>query len=116
MRLAPKLADTITKTHFPLRLSETLQVCVSVTEIRAWKSSSFLKLDDAKTEVIIFFSAQTESRVTRSLSMAHDVRNLGIHFDAIMTMEVRVSAVCKCAIFRGGTNCPRGFLAADLTL
>ena len=77
-----------------------------VAEIRMWTSSNFLKLNDSKTEVIVFGSAQqlkkTELNTIRIgyclVTVTHDVRNLGVQFDADMRMESQVTAVCKSAI------------------
>ena len=60
-----------------------------VAEISMWTSSNFLKLNDSKTEVIVFGSAQqlkkTELNTIRNgyclVTVTHDVRNLGVQFD-----------------------------------
>ena len=66
-----------------------------------------LKLKDSKTEVIVYGSAQQLKKFTLQSLRVGDcvvrvtdcVRNLGVQFDAKMTMESHVTAVCKLAIF-----------------
>ena len=66
-----------------------------------------LKLNDSKTEVIVYGSAQQLKKITLQSLRVGDcvvrvtdcVRNLGVQFDAEMTMESHVTAVCKSAIF-----------------
>ena len=78
-----------------------------VTEIRSWMKTSSLKLNDSKTEVIVYGSAQQLKKITLQSLRVGDcvvrvtdcVRNLGVQFDAEMTMESHVTAVCKSAIF-----------------
>ena len=78
-----------------------------VAEIRTWMSSNFLKLNDSKTEVIVFGSAQQLKKIELNtmrigdclVTVAHDVRNIGVQFDAEMGMELHVTAVCIPAIF-----------------
>ena len=66
-----------------------------------------LKLNDSKTEVIVYGSAQQLKKFTLQSLRDGDcvvrvtdfVRNLGVQFDAEMTMESHMTAVCKSAIF-----------------
>ena len=65
-----------------------------------------LKLNDSKTEVIVFCSAQQLKKIKLQalrvgdclVGVTHSVRILGVKFDAEMTMESHVTAVCKSAI------------------
>ena len=76
-----------------------------VAEIGTWMS--FLKLNDLKSEVIVFGSAQQLKKIELNtiriddfvVIVTHDVQNLGVQFDAEMRMESHVTAVCKSAIF-----------------
>ena len=78
-----------------------------MAEIRAWMRSNFLKLNDDKTEVIIFGSVQqlkkTELHAIHIgdslITVFHNVRNLGVQFDETRTMESRITVVCKSAIY-----------------
>ena len=66
-----------------------------------------LKLNYSKTEVIVFGSAQQLKKITLQTLRVGDcvvrvtdcVHNLGVQFDAEMTMESQVTAVCWSAIF-----------------
>ena len=78
-----------------------------VTEIRIWMKTNSLKLNDYKTYVIVFGSAQQRKKMTLQALRVGDcvvrvtgcVRNLGMQFDAEMTMESYVTTVCRSAIF-----------------
>ena len=84
---------------------ESIEQCV--TEIRSWMKTNSLKLNDSKTEVIVYGSAQQLKKITLESLCVGDcvvrvtdcVRNLGVQFDAEMTMESHVTAVRKSAIF-----------------
>ena len=84
---------------------ETIEQCV--TEIRSWMKTNSLKLNDSKTEVIVYGSAQQLKKFTLQslrvgdcvVRVTDSVRNFGVQFDADMKMESHVTAVCKSAIF-----------------
>ena len=84
---------------------ETIEQCV--TEIRSWMKTNSLKLNDSKTEVIVYGSSQQLKKVTLQslrvgdcvVRVTDSVRNLDVQFDAERTMESRVTAVCRSAIF-----------------
>ena len=65
-----------------------------VAEIRTWSNSNFLKLNDPKTVVILFGSAQQLKKIELIticigdclVTVTYDVRNLGVQFDAEMKM------------------------------
>ena len=69
-----------------------------------------LKLNYSKTEVIVLGSSQQLMKNTLQALRVGDcvvrvtdcVRNFGVQFDAEMTMESHVTAVCRSAIFRCG--------------
>ena len=66
-------------------------------------SSSFLKLNDDKTELVIFGSLQQLKKVELHavyiddslVNVMHNVRNLGVPLDAMMTMVSHVIEVCN---------------------
>ena len=84
---------------------ETIEQCVA--EIRSWMKINSLKLNDSKTEVIVYGSAQQLKKFTLQSLRVGDcvvrvidcVRYLGVQFDAEMTMESHVTAVCRSAKF-----------------
>ena len=84
---------------------ERIEVCVA--KIRTWMSSNILTLNDDKTEVIIFGSAQQLKKIELHalhigdslITVSHNVRNLGVQLDETMTMESHITAVCKSAIY-----------------
>ena len=85
--------------------AECIERCV--TEIRIWMKTNSLKLNNSKTEVIVFGSAQQLREINLQalrvgdclVRVTHSVCNLGVQFDAEMTMESHVTVVCKTAIF-----------------
>ena len=68
--------------------------------------TNYFKLNDSKTEVILFGSAQHLKKIKLQalrngdclVRVTHSVRNLGVLFDAEMTMESNVTAVCRSTI------------------
>jgi hypothetical protein len=84
---------------------ERLKNCI--LEIRAWMLLHELKLNDDKTEFIIFQSSFHEKRFgTAKLDLGEflfepscAVRNLGAYFDKQMTMQRHVSEVCRSAYY-----------------
>ena len=67
-----------------------------------------LKLNNSKTEVIVFGSAQQLKKIKLQALHVGDclvsVCNLGVQFDAEMKMESHVTAVCRSAIFHHATS------------
>ena len=86
----------------PLALS-AMQDCVE--DIRSWMGRMKLKMNDSKTEFIVFGSSHTLAKCPditlsigdSSIKPADCVRNLGALFDNKMTMEQHVKARCKAA-------------------
>ena len=78
-----------------------MEACLS--DISAWMKSNMLKLNQDKTELIIFTTKQrTKDFVNCSISFdghivneASVVKNLGVLFDKTLTMEKQVSSVSK---------------------
>ena len=101
---------------------ESIEQCV--TEIKIWMKTKSLKMNDSKTEIIVFGSAQQLKKVTLQALRVGDcvvrvtdcVRNLCVQFDAEMTMESHVTAVCRSAIFHlRNISRVRRFLTAAAT-
>ena len=85
--------------------TKRLENCVN--DIRNWTSSNLLKINNEKTEVILFTpngqsnqSDQVELNVAGEIIIAADsVKNLGVHLDKSLTMEKQVNAVTKSCFY-----------------
>lgn len=84
-----------------INIATRMEACLS--DISAWMKSNMLKLNQDKTELIIFTTKQrTKDFVNCSISFdghivneASVVKNLGVLFDKTLTMEKQVSSVSK---------------------
>jgi hypothetical protein len=84
---------------------EKLEKCLE--EVKTWMAANWLKLNDSKTEFIIFGSKQSLSKVqTTSVSLGESeitpstsVKSIGAHLDATLKMEKEVAAKCRSAWF-----------------
>ena len=82
-----------------------LEDCIDA--LRVWMNKNRLKLNDKKTEFVIFGTstglkkvATTTIRVGQEAITACDkVRNIGAMFDSEMKMDTQVSSMCKSAWF-----------------
>lgn len=80
---------------------EILEKCIQ--EIRQWMQQNFLKLNDDKTEFLLFGSRQQLSKVSipyikigdSKIFPASQARSLGVTFDSAMTMEPHISNVIR---------------------
>ncbi|PIK60612.1 putative tyrosine-protein kinase [Apostichopus japonicus] len=85
---------------------EKLQLCIA--EIQEWMTCNKLKLNESKTEFIVLGSPyflQKLPPVLLKIGYAHieptqSVRNLGIMFDANMTMTKQISSLCQSTHFQ----------------
>ena len=87
------------------RVLNQLEKCLD--EVRMWMAANWLKLNDDKTEFIVFGSKKSlnnckissikigESGVERVSS----VKSIGAHLDSNLTMDKHVAATCKSAWF-----------------
>ena len=83
-----------------------LERCIEA--LRNWMHTNMLKLNDSKTEFIIFgTSASLEKVTTKSIkignitiSPVNSVRNIGAMFDSEMKMKVQVKRVCCSAWYQ----------------
>lgn len=80
---------------------ERLERCIA--DLRLWMNRNRLKLNDSKTEFIIF-GTNTNLKKIKTVSVrvgdedivaVDKVRNIGAYFDAEMKMEVQVKNTCK---------------------
>jgi hypothetical protein len=83
-----------------------LELCIS--EIRIWMSSKFLKLNDDKTEFIIFGSKHHREKINilniqignAKIPASDKVRNLGSIFDTEMTLKEHITHISKSSSFQ----------------
>ncbi len=88
-----------------LALSQ-LESCVR--DIRTWMRSNWLKLNDEKTEIMVFASKlnlpnlrDTTLKIgSTEVPCTSKVKNLGILEDPSLSMDSQVTAVCKSAFFQ----------------
>ena len=96
-----------TSAHGVQRAISTLEKCVD--DVKKWMETNFLKLNAAKTEVLVFgFRAQLTKFNLTSVNIAgasvpvksDPVRNLGVMFDRSMTMNAQVASISKSANYQ----------------
>ena len=78
-----------------------------LSDIRRWMITNKLKINDSKTEFIVFRSPQLrcdssslsvnvdESQITQSLK----VRDFGVTFDQFLTFDDHITAICRSTYF-----------------
>ena len=87
------------------RAVKQLEDCIS--EIRVWMINRMLKLNDNKTDMVIYMSQYHLNKYGRcdisigdsTISPVECVRNLGVQIDQHLTMDKQVTAVCKACNF-----------------
>ena len=83
----------------------TLEKCIQ--EIRSWMRQNFLKLNDEKTEFLLFGSRQQLSKVSlpfitigdSQITPSSQARNLGVIFDSTMTLKPHISNIVRVSSF-----------------
>ena len=75
-----------------------LQTCIS--DICEWMRANALKLNEIKTECIVFSRNKDPTSITvtvgtQSIDSQHTVKILGVTFDNNMTSENHVSNICR---------------------
>jgi hypothetical protein len=83
-----------------------LECCVQ--DVRVWMRLNWLKLNDGKTELMVFSTMHMQERhkdVTLRIGETdvenrHPVKNLGVLEDPALTMTNQVHAVCKSAFYQ----------------
>ena len=76
-----------------------------VADIKTWMQSMKLKMNDAKTEYILFGTQQQLSKCTKTsitigdsvIEASEYVRNLGAYFDRNMAMDQHIKVKCRAA-------------------
>ena len=93
------------KCNNPLASLPKLNNCIS--DIRVWMIKNKLKIDDSKTEFIVFRSSQAKQDLS-SLSVyvgdsiiqqSSKVRDLGVIFDQFLSFDDYISSVCRSTHF-----------------
>ena len=85
---------------------EQMEACI--TEIKLWMANNFLKLNDDKTEFIVFGSQHDLAGVSeRTLSVGDErvllsttVRNIGAMLDSTLTMIPHINNITKTCHFQ----------------
>ena len=82
----------------------SIEQCVLV--IKKWMASNFLKLNDDKTELLVFHPKHIETPSLRSIAVGDEVinpsecaRNIGVMLDQNLNMEQQITTICKSAFF-----------------
>ena len=88
-------------------ITKCLHLGNSISDIRVWMIKNKLKINDSKTEFIIFRSPQCKASI-RGVSVSvgdsnilpsPKVRDLGVIFDGCLTLDALISNICKRAHF-----------------
>jgi hypothetical protein len=84
---------------------DRLERCI--LEVREWLNNNHLVINEKKTEFIIFGTKRQLSKVPPLnlhvgeflISQSDTIRNLGVHFDPLLTFECHIKKVCQTAYF-----------------
>jgi hypothetical protein len=85
---------------------KSIETCIS--DIRSWMKRNYLKLNEDKTEMLVFSTRQKLSLVNSlqlqigdtTIRPSSSAKNLGITFDTCLTMDSHISNVCKASYFQ----------------
>ena len=96
----------INSPHDELTVRSKIEKCVA--DIKSWMTANKLKLNDEKTELIMFTTPRMHSRIqdnhiqiaNAKIQSAHSARNLGIFLDENMTMADQIKKICQSAYFQ----------------
>ena len=96
----------------PDRISELLHSMSCISDVKAWATAKMLKLNDNKTELMLFTSKRTKHlhNIPTSITIGNaeipfkqSVKNLGFTLDCHLTMNAHVSNIaqtCFCELRR----------------
>ena len=89
--------------------SELQRIEKCLKDVRKWMLVNFLKLNDDKTEFLIFSSKRNFNKIDQNrcvlkigqseIRCAESAKNLGVIFDRFMTMERFVNAKCQSVMY-----------------
>ena len=83
-----------------------METCICA--VKSWMDNNFLRLNDDKTEFIIFRSKYNDSPVFETVSLTvggnivHPksvVRNLGVYMDKHLNMDDQINSICKSTMY-----------------
>ena len=85
---------------------KSIEACIS--SIRIWMQKNYLKLNDDKTEMLVFNTKQKlpllktlELQIgDTTISPSPTAKNLGVTFDSCMTMDRHISNMCKSSYYQ----------------
>ena len=107
----------------PVESLTKLNMCIS--DIRVWMIKNKLKINDSKTELIIFRSPLLKQNLSDYLSVSvgdmqfspsYKVRDLGVVFDQCLTIHDHISGICKSTHFHlRGIGRIRNLITFDAT-
>ena len=95
-----------------------------MAEIKEWMSNNYLKLNDAKTEFIVFGSTQQRRKVTipslnvggTIIAAVDQVRDLGLLLDTGMSMDAHIRNCTRLSVFHlRNIRCIRKYLNLHAT-
>ena len=85
-------------------LLHSMQSCIS--DVKAWTTAYMLKLNDNKTELMLFTSKRTKHTLPTSITIGnaqipfkHSVKNFGLTLDSRLTMNAHVSYFARTCHF-----------------
>ena len=104
-------------------VSTKVELCIS--EIREWMLANFLKLNDAKTEFLVFGSPHQCSKLPDNISITIgnssiprglSARNIGAIFDSTLQMKEHVNSICRsCYVYIRNIGKIRKYLTQEAT-
>ena len=104
----------------PLESLTKLNMCIS--DFRVWMINNKLKINDSKTEFIIFLSPLLKQNLSDlsvsvgDMQVSSKVRDLGVVFDQYLTFHDHISGICKSTHFHlRGIGRIRNLLTFDAT-
>ena len=103
----------------------TAKVEMCISEVRDWMRLNWLKLNDAKTDVIVFGSRSSLSKIDTTIAIqigdssvqtSAFVKNLGIYMDTELNMEKNIGALTRsCYMHLHNIGRIRKYLQEDAT-
>lgn len=95
-----------TQLYIPLKAGDTIQPLLAcLGDIKNWLSNNFLRLNENKTEVIVFGPSKLRSCLIKDLgkhfpSVSSQVRNLGVILDSELCLTKQINAVVKNSFYQ----------------